>query len=121
MAKKQAISTRTRKEAMLKAMSKYRGIVTDSCKAANVPRRTYYQWMEDDPEFREAIEDIAEEALDFVESQHYKNIKEGNVASTIFHLKTKGKKRGYQENVDITSGGEKFTGFTFLPNNDSAK
>ncbi len=121
MAKRQAVSTKTRKEAMLKAMSKHMGIVTQACKTAKVPRQTYYQWLEADEEFKKAINEISEEALDFVESQHYKNIKDGNVASTIFHLKTKGKKRGYQENLDVTTGGEKFTGFTFLPTNDPAK
>lgn len=48
-------------------------------------------------------------ALDFAESELFKQIKEGNITGVIFFLKTKGKKRGYIERseFDHTTKGEK--------------
>ena len=48
------------------------------------------------------ISHIENIALDFVESQLFKNIKEGKTSEMIFYLKTKGKKRGYIERQEIT-------------------
>ena len=53
--------------------------------------------MQDDPEYAQAVKDIENFALDFVESQLHKQIQKGEVSSTIFYLKTKGKSRGYIE------------------------
>lgn len=74
-----------------------------------IDRRTYYRWMEKDPKFNAEVKDIENIALDFVESQLHKQIQNGEVSSTIFYLKTKGKPRGYIERseIDHTSGGEK--------------
>ena len=59
----------------------------------------------DDPMVKALVdasaEDISDIVLDFAESQLHKQIKENNTASTIFYLKTKGKKRGYIEAQDI--------------------
>ena len=47
--------------------------------------------------------DITERNLDIAEMSLFRNIEEGNVASTIFYLKTKGKHRGYTERTEITA------------------
>ena len=52
--------------------------------------------------FAKQVEDIANIALDFAESQLHKQIQDGNTAATIFYLKTKGKRRGYIERQEIT-------------------
>ena len=49
-------TTEQKKKAMLKALEKNLGIVTDSCKQANVGRTTHYQWLQDDEEYRKATE-----------------------------------------------------------------
>ena len=65
--------------------------------AAGISRQTYYNWMRDDLEFKQSVEDVIEESIDFVESSLMERIKEGDTTATIFYLKTKGKSRGYVE------------------------
>ncbi len=101
-------SRHIKKESILKALEKSLGVVTVACKQADVPRSTYYKWLNEDEEFAKAVKDIENIALDFGESQLHKQIGDGNTSATIFFLKTKGKKRGYVERneVDLTSGDE---------------
>jgi len=82
---------------MIEALEKSLGIVTSACKAVGISRQTHYNWYNDDKKYKELVDDVENIALDFVESKHYKNIEAGKESSTIFHLKTKGKKRGYSE------------------------
>ena len=95
-------SRHIKKESMLKALEKSLGVVNSACKIADVPRSTFYKWMKEDQEFAKEVEDIANVALDFAESQLYKQIASNSTAATIFYLKTKGKKRGYIERQEIT-------------------
>jgi len=95
-------SRHIKKESVLKALEKSFGVVTVACKNAEVPRSTFYKWVKEDKEFAKDVKDIANIALDFAESQLYKQIGKGNVTSTIFYLKTKGKVRGYIERQEIT-------------------
>ena len=94
-----------KKAKMLKALEKSLGVVTSACKMANVGRTTYYEWLDKDPEFKKAVDDFNNIALDFAESKLYELIQEGNVTATIFYLKTKGKKRGYIERQEIAHEG----------------
>lgn len=104
----QDVTTKNRKKAMIDALRKTLGVVTPACDIAGINRITYYRWMEKDAKFREQVRDIDNIALDFAESQLHKQIKNGEVSSTIFYLKTKGKSRGYIEKseIDHTSGGQ---------------
>lgn len=88
------------KRAMLDALEKSLGIVTTACKQVGIARSTHYEWMQSDSEYKEAVESIADIALDFAESQLHKQIQNGEVSSTIFYLKTKGRKRGYSESIN---------------------
>lgn len=104
----QDVTTKNRKKAMLEAMRKTLGVVTPACEIAKINRITYYRWMERDEKFRAEVKDIENIAIDFAESQLHKQIKSGEVSSTIFFLKTKGKSRGYieKQEFDHTSGGQ---------------
>jgi len=95
----------TRKKAMLQALVKTLGIVTEAAKLAKVNRDSHYLWMERDPAYKKAVEGIADIALDFAESALHSQISEGEVSSTIFYLKTKGKGRGYIERVENVLSG----------------
>ena len=89
------------KEALLCALEKSLGVVTSACLKANVSRKTFYNYIDRDDNFKVAVDDIQNIAIDFVESKLYENINTGNVASTIFYLKTKGKDRGYTERTEV--------------------
>ena len=89
------------KKAMIDALEKSLGIVTSACKAVGISRETHYRWLREDEEYSTSVRSIEDIALDFAESQLHKQIKEGEVSSTIFFLKTKGKRRGYVERQEI--------------------
>ena len=90
----------TLKKAMIVALEQSLGIVTTACLIVGIDRKTHYNWLKDDKEYKAAVESIQDITLDFAESQLHKQIKDGEVTSTIFYLKTKGKKRGYVERVE---------------------
>jgi len=103
-------SRHIKKESILKALEQSLGVVTMACKKADVPRSTFYKWMNEDEDFAKSVKDIENIALDFAESQLHKQISENSTSATIFYLKTKGKKRGYIERQEIT-------GADGMPNN----
>jgi hypothetical protein len=90
-----------KKKAVLEALRKSLGVVTAACDMCGVPRRTFYGWKDQDPEFKAAVDEINEVAIDFAENALYKLIQEGNPAATIFYCKTKGKARGYVERSEV--------------------
>lgn len=100
MAKKKtktSLQNPTIKKAMLEALEKSLGIVTTACKTVGIDRSTHYDWLKKDEAYKKAVDDIENITLDFAESQLHRQIKDGNTASTIFYLKTRGRKRGYIE------------------------
>lgn len=94
--------TELKKKAMLEALEKSLGVVTQACKKAEISRTQFYQWLKDDADFKAKTDDIADIAIDFAESKLHSLISQENVPSTIFYLKTKGKKRGYVESQEMT-------------------
>lgn len=102
----------TNKKRLIVALEDHLGIVTAACRAAGVSRATYYVWLNNDPVFKALAEDVSEIALDFVENKLLQQIKNGEVSSTIFYLKTKGKKRGYIEKTEMQHDfGDQIGGF----------
>ena len=99
--------TEQHKKAMREALEKSLGVVTSACKNVGIGRTTHYLWMDNDPEYRRAVQDVENVAIDFAESQLHQQIKGGNPTSTIFYLTTKGKKRGYVERPEIAHEGLK--------------
>jgi hypothetical protein len=97
--------TEQHKKAMLDALEKSLGVVTTACKSVGIGRTTHYGWLEQDEQYRKAVDELQNMTLDFAESQLHKQIKEGNTTATIFYLKTKGKKRGYIERQEIQVDG----------------
>ena len=98
-------NTDIHKKAMIEALEKSLGVVTTACKTVGISRQTHYEWLREDEQYRDAVDDIGDVALDFAESQLHKQIQSGEVSSTIFYLKTKGKKRGYVERSEVDHSG----------------
>ena len=97
--------TQHNKKALLEALEKSLGVVTTACKSVGIDRSTFYEYVKNDAKFADAVADVDNIALDFAESQLHKQIQNGEVSSTIFYLKTKGKKRGYIEKSEVEHGG----------------
>lgn len=94
------------KRQMLEALEKTLGVVTGACKKVGISRETHYRWLREDEAYKVAVNSIEDVALDFAESQLHLQIQNGEVSSTIFYLKTKGKKRGYIERAELEHSGE---------------
>ena len=92
--------TEQHKKAVIEALESSLGIVTTACKKVGVGRTTFYGWLKDDEDFAKQVKDIENVALDFAETQLHQQIKDNVPTSTIFYLKTKGKKRGYIERME---------------------
>ena len=92
--------TEQHKKAILEALEKNLGIVTTACKQVGIGRTTFYDWLKEDEDFKKKVDEINNVALDFTESKLFKLIERENPTAIIFHLKTKGKKRGYVERIE---------------------
>lgn len=97
------------KKKLLEALERTLGIVTPACKEVGISRNQFYNYYNTDPEFKEKVDELENLTLDFVESQLFKQIKDGSERSILFYMKYKGRKRGYNDSLDITTGGEKIT------------
>lgn len=100
--KKEQKRTTITKDVLLKHLEQNMGNVTLACHFAQCNRSTYYRWIKEDNQFKQSVDDIQEAALDICEAEMWKLIKDGNVPTILFYLKTKGKKRGYIERQEIT-------------------
>ena len=89
------------KKALLEALEKGLGIVTTACKQVGISRVTYYDYYNTDEEFKKAVDELSNVALDFAESKLHKRVEKEDTTAIIFYLKTKGKKRGYIERTEV--------------------
>jgi len=97
------------KKALLEALEKHLGIVTPACAEAGISRDTHYRWLKEDKDYKKAVKELENVALDFAESALHQQIKKGNPLSTMFYLKCRAKKRGYIEQQELkVSGNMKF-------------
>ena len=93
-----------KKRKFIKQLSNNLGNISEACKKSKISRQTYYRWLEDN-EFKEKCDNVPEELLDMAENSLLSEIKDstskGHTTATIFYLKTKGKKRGYNESLQL--------------------
>lgn len=93
--------TDDRKQRVLSQLRHFRGIVSNACKEAGVGRSTFYKWVNEDDEFAQRVCEIQEEQIDFVEDKLLTLIEQGNSTAIIFYLKTRGRKRGWDEHYQF--------------------
>jgi hypothetical protein len=101
------------KQKLLEALEKTLGIVTPACKEVGLSRNQFYVYYNTDPDFKKSVDEIQDVTLDFAENQLLKKIREGSERSILFYMKYRGRKRGYNDSMDITSGGEAIKNITF--------
>jgi hypothetical protein len=96
------------KKAMIEALTKSLGIVTTACQTCKISRETHYKWYREDAEYKAAVDDVQNVAIDFAESKLFQNVKDGKETSIIYYLNNKGNSRGYSKTnfIDLTSKGE---------------
>lgn len=103
--KKKHIGLAPRKKAMVEALAEELGIVTSACKKINISRMTHKRWMDDDPEYRLAVEELRGRTEDVIEKAFLSLVLDKNPAAVIHAVKTKLKHRGYGETqaLEITN------------------
>lgn len=85
---------------ILEAIKQCAGFLSQAAEKLGMKYQGMRRRIKTSKELQRAVDAIQEEKLDFSESQLEKQIKKGNLTAIIFHLKCKGKQRGYVERVD---------------------
>ena len=73
------------------------GSVGKAAKALGIHRATFYRWCDESEPGATRVSEIRELLIDRSESALHRAIESNSVPAIIFHLKTKGRDRGYVE------------------------
>ncbi|MBW4057079.1 MAG: hypothetical protein HIU83_17145 [Proteobacteria bacterium] len=77
--------------------------ISDSCKAAAIGRRTFYNWLENDQEFKLKFDELKDTRDDAIESAIFSRaVAEKDTTALIFLCKTLLKNKGYVEGGRIS-------------------
>lgn len=103
------ISTRKKKKKMIDALVKHMGIVFPAAKEVGIDRATHSHWMAQDPNYKKAVDSIAETVLDYGEAALMDCVKQKEFPAIKYLLSCKGKQRGYIERtaIEVTPPAEK--------------
>lgn len=119
---------------IIKLFESKMGNKTEVSEALNIARKTLYEWIDKDPDLKEAIKQQEEANIDFTESKLFSRINgydhadvhisnyQGDITVTdltkhyppdptsiIFFLKTRAKHRGYIEKQEVEHSGKIIT------------
>lgn len=75
-----------RQEQFLEGLIEF-GTIRAGCRAAEVDRPTYYRWIEQDPDFKAAVEYTFEDHADDLEQEAYRRAKEKSDLLLMFAIK----------------------------------
>lgn len=97
------------KTTFIEALRETLGNVTEASRRTGIDRISHYKYLKDDPEYKQQVDEIANMVFDYVESNLYKQIGKGDTPAMnlYFRYSPTAKRRGWQQNLDITTGGEK--------------
>jgi hypothetical protein len=90
------------KPVIIQQLREASGIVAVAAQRMNVSRRTLSNWIREDEELQQILQDCRDEILDVAEGQLVVAIKAGSEKSVHFALRTIGRSRGYGDRVDTT-------------------
>ena len=79
------------------------GSIYHAAIASRIHRSTYYDWIDRDPVFLQAVEDCKEDCSDQVESSVFKKAINGSTLDAIFYLKAHRPKFRDRVTIDIDS------------------
>jgi hypothetical protein len=85
------------KDEFLKVFEKALGNIFVACSNFGIDRKTFYNWYNEDENFKQKADAVKELRKDFLESAFDKRVKAGDTTAIIFGLKTQCKDRGYVE------------------------
>jgi hypothetical protein len=80
---------------MIAALEKTGLNVALACTMVTTGRTVHYKWIENNPKYKAAIEEIHESLIDLAESKLIINVKKGDQKAIQYMLDSKGKARGY--------------------------
>lgn len=90
-----------KQQQFLKALEQSYGVVSQASRVCGIHRSSHKRWYKEDQDYREAVNDLKNVALDFAEHNLLLGIQDQNMTAIIFYLKTQGKSRGYVERQEI--------------------
>ena len=88
---------------MIEALGNCYVNVSKASKIVGIDRTTHYLWLNNNQHYKQLFDDLQESMIDIAETMLMTNIEDAKETSIIFFLKTKGKKRGYQETLETTT------------------
>jgi transposase-like protein len=77
-----------------------------ACKKAGINRTLVYKWLKDDQEFKEKVDQRAEELIDEAEESLVKHWKKGSLRALQYFLDHKARHRGYGQRTIIEDNRE---------------
>ena len=94
-----------RADAKKRALAAYAelGIVARACEAAGIARCTWYDWVNSDPEFAQAVREAEEAAIDSLEQEARRRAKAGSDVLLMFCLKAKRPEYRDRAQIDLTA------------------
>ncbi len=90
------------KEDIIEALEANGAFLTNTAKALGISLQGLIKRIANNPDLKAKVEEINERKLDFTESKLMKLIRQGNLGAICFHLKCKGKHRGWVERHELT-------------------
>ncbi|MAF24522.1 hypothetical protein CL634_02960 [bacterium] len=92
---------RARQHIFLHALVTANFNVSRACSICNIPRRTFENWVTNEPDFSELMNEINVHKKNFFEASLVGLVARGDSAATIFVNRTYNRDRGYNEKVDV--------------------
>ena len=90
------------KEVIAEALKESGGFVREAAEILGCSHVTIYNWFKKHPELKESRDTAKMELLDLAKSTSRRLLKEGNVAMSIYILKSLGKNEGFAERQELT-------------------
>lgn len=91
---------------LVEALTKHRGNMAAAGRDLGVTRQAVRDHVEKDPELRALVDEMNETRVDRAEQKLDEAVEAGEPWAIPFMLRTLGRKRGYGDSMDVTSGGQ---------------